>query len=150
MSQVLRPIGVIARSLAAVSNIEFKELHLDKDQYLYVTRIHDNPGIINDALAELVIQDRTTVAKSVRKLIEEGLIRKESDKDNKKIRKLYLTDKGEKVYGFLHREEEYSHEHAVQGLTADEQKELERLLQIVQKNVEADYLYVKGGNKREY
>ena len=41
----LRKIGVIARSLDSISNIEFKEYELSKGQYLYLVRIGEKPGI---------------------------------------------------------------------------------------------------------
>ncbi|MBM6614576.1 MarR family transcriptional regulator [Desemzia sp. RIT804] len=150
MSEVLREIGVISRSLGAISNTEFKDLHLNKDQYLYITRIYETPGIINDTLAELVIQDRTTVAKSVRKLATEGLIRKEVDHDNKKIRRLYVTEKGAEIYDFLRREELHSEKQAMMDFTDSERAELLRLLGKMKKNVAEDWHFVKSGNKRIY
>ncbi len=106
MSEILREIGIISRALSYISNVEFKDIHLNKDQYLYLTRIYENPGIINDSLAELVKQDRTTVSKSIGKLEKEKLIRKEVDPTNKKIRRIYTTDKAEELYNFKKSEEE--------------------------------------------
>jgi DNA-binding MarR family transcriptional regulator len=42
--------------------------------------------------------DRTTAARAIKKLEIQGLIEKKSDEENKKIKKLYATDIGEKVY----------------------------------------------------
>lgn len=39
MKEILREIGVIARALDSISNIEFKEYDLTKGQYLYLVRI---------------------------------------------------------------------------------------------------------------
>ncbi|HWL27143.1 MAG TPA: MarR family transcriptional regulator, partial [Ureibacillus sp.] len=51
MQEILREIGMIARALDSISNIEFKELDLTKGQYLYLVRIYENPGIIQEKLA---------------------------------------------------------------------------------------------------
>ena len=59
MTDVLREIGKIARALDSIANIEFKEYQLSKGQYLYLTRIFENPGIIPDKLAEMIKVDRT-------------------------------------------------------------------------------------------
>lgn len=150
MSQILRSIGVIARSLAAISNVEFREIQLDKDQYLYITRIYENPGIINDTLAEMVSQERTTVSKSVKKLMERGLIYKEVDHENKKIRRLYLTVAGIEMYDFLRREELLSEKQALAGISLEEQETLLQLLQHMQYNVEAELKSIKNGKKRMY
>lgn len=150
MSEILREIGIISRSLSYISNVEFKELELNKEQYLYLTRIYENPGIINDAVAELVKQDRTTVSKSVQKLVTAGLVRKEVDSENKKIRRLYTTDKAESFYDYLKREEAYSEKAALLDLSANERETLLKLLKKVSKNVDEEWLFVKSGNKRIY
>ncbi|MDQ0859004.1 hypothetical protein QFZ72_002483 [Bacillus sp. V2I10] len=51
MKEILREIGMIARALDSISNIEFKEYDLTKGQYLYLIRICENPGIIQEKLA---------------------------------------------------------------------------------------------------
>ena len=54
MEDILRDIGVIARALDSISNIEFKEIDLTKGQFIYLTRICENPGIIQEKLAEML------------------------------------------------------------------------------------------------
>lgn len=51
MNDILREIGMIARALDSISNIEFKDLDLTRGQYLYLVRIYENPGVIQDKLA---------------------------------------------------------------------------------------------------
>ncbi|EOL42671.1 MarR family winged helix-turn-helix transcriptional regulator [Enterococcus phoeniculicola] len=150
MSELLREIGMISRALEDISNKEFKELHLNKGQYVYLARIVEHPGIINDSLAECTRSDRTSVAKSVKNLEKEGLVRKESDVENKKIRRLYATNKGVDLYQILAREERYSEKKAIAGLTIKEQNQLLSLLKHVNQNVTDDWLYVKSGKKRTY
>ncbi|TWD98620.1 hypothetical protein FB550_109129 [Neobacillus bataviensis] len=48
MKEILREIGMIARALDSISIIEFKEYDLTKGQYLYLARICENPGIIQE------------------------------------------------------------------------------------------------------
>ena len=50
VKDILRPIGVIARSLDSIANIEFKKFDLTRGQYLYLVRIAENPGIIQERL----------------------------------------------------------------------------------------------------
>lgn len=150
MSDILREIGIIARALSSISNIEFKEINLNKGQYLFLSRIAENPGIINDDLADLTKVDRTVVAKSVKKLENEGFIIKENDPDNKKIRHLFLTEKGQQAYDYLIREENYSEQQALLQIPEDEQQQLLITLKKISQNVSADWDYVKKGNKRLY
>lgn len=150
MVEILRDIGVIARALDSISNIEFKEVDLTRGQYLYLVRICENPGIIQEKLAEMIKVDRTTTARAIKKLEKNGLIEKEQDQENKKIRHLYPTSKGKTVYPLIIRENEYSNQVALQGITEEEAQQLKILLEKVSVNVSDDWNFVKKGNKRIY
>lgn len=150
LGDILRPIGIIARSLDSISNIEFKEVDLTRGQYLYLVRICENPGIILEQLANLIKVDKTTAARAVQKLERNGMIERRSDVTNKKIRLIFPTDKGKNVYPFIIRENEYSNSIALKGLSESEQKQLGELLQKVESNIAGDWEYVKAGHKRNY
>ncbi|HFX3752029.1 MarR family winged helix-turn-helix transcriptional regulator [Enterococcus faecium] len=150
MAEILRDIGMIARALDSISNIEFKEVDLTRGQYLYLVRICENPGIIQEKLAEMIKVDRTTTARAIKKLEFNGMIERLEDKENKKIKKLYPTKKGAEIYPFIIRENNYSNAVALNGLSDEEAKQLEYLLNKVCKNVSEDWNFVKKGNKRIY
>ena len=150
MVEILRDIGVIARALDSISNIEFKEVDLTRGQYLYLVRICENPGIIQEKLAEMIKVDRTTTARASKKLEKNGMIKKEQDQENRKIRHLYPTSKGKTVYPLIIRENEHSNQVALQGITEEEAQQLKTLLEKVNANVSDDWNFVKKGNKRIY
>lgn len=150
MKEILREIGMIARALDSISNIEFKDLELTKGQYLYLVRICENPGIIQEKLAEMIKVDRTTVARAIKQLEVHGFIEKKDDEHNKKIKKLFPTDKGKQVFPFIKRENDHSNRVALAGLSESEGEVLFQLLQKVRKNIEIDWEFVKKGNKRNY
>jgi len=150
MSDILRDIGVIARALDSVANIEFKELDLTRGQYLYLVRIDEDPGIIPDRLADLVKVDRTTASRAINKLVKQDFIEKKPDPDNRKIKRLFTTEKGEEAADYIRRENRHSNRVALEGLTQEEEKNLSVLLKKVKNNIEADWKAVKQGETREY
>ncbi|AMQ06587.1 MarR family winged helix-turn-helix transcriptional regulator [Sporosarcina sp. FSL K6-1540] len=150
MKGILREIGMIARALDSISNIEFKEYDLTKGQYLYLVRICENPGIIQEKLAEMIKVDRTTAARAIKKLEMNGFIEKREDAHNKKNKQLIPTEKGENVYPFIKRENDYSNIMALEGFSEKEAETTFNLLQRIRKNVEKDWVFVKKGNKRNY
>jgi DNA-binding MarR family transcriptional regulator len=150
MKEILREIGMIARALDSISNIEFKEYDLTRGQYLYLVRICESPGIIQEKVAELIKIDRTTAARSIKKLEMNGFIVKKEDKHNKKIKKLYPTEKGKRIFPFIKRENDHSNSVALEGLSEEEIEKLFDLLQRVRGNIEKDWEFVKKGNKRSY
>ncbi|WP_145018172.1 MarR family winged helix-turn-helix transcriptional regulator [Paenibacillus sp. Y412MC10] len=150
MKEILREIGMIARALDSISNIEFKEYDLTKGQYLYLVRICESPGIIQEKLAEMIKVDRTTAARAIQKLETNGFIEKKADEHNRKIKKLFPTEKGYAVYPFIQREHDHSNRVALAGFSEEETDTIFQLLQRVRKNIEVDWEYVKKGNKRGY
>ena len=141
---------MIARALDSIANIEFKEYDLTRGQYLYLIRICENPGIIQEKLAEMIKVDRTTASRAIKKLEANGFIEKRADAANRKIKRIFPTEKGKAISPNSSRENEHSERVALQGLSEEEATVLSGLLQTVRKNVEGDWEYVKKGNKRNY
>lgn len=150
MKEILREIGMIARALDSISNIEFAEHDLTKGQYLYLVRICETPGIIQEKLAEMIKVDRTTASRAIKKLEINGFIEKKEDNQNKKIKKLFPTEKGVTLYPYIKRENDYSNKVALSGFSESEVENMFTMLQSVRKNVEKDWELVKKGNKRDY
>lgn len=150
MAEILREIGMIARALDSIANIEFKEFDLTRGQYLYLIRICENPGIIQEKLADMIKVDRTTASRATKKLEASGFIEKKADAANRKIKHIFPTEKGKAISPNISKENEHSETVALQGLSEEEATVLIGLLQRVRKNVEVDWEYVKKGNKRNY
>ena len=141
MTDILREIGMIARALDSISNIEFKELSLTRGQYLYLVRVCENPGIIQEKIAELIKVDRTTAARAIKRLEEQGFIYRQEDASNKKIKR---------IYPIIVRENQHSNQVALQGLSEVEISQLADYLVRMRKNVSEDWEFVKKGNTRNY
>lgn len=150
MTANLREIGMIARALDSISNVEFKEFNLTKGQYLYLVRIVEQPNIIQEALSDLIMVDRTTVSRAVKKLIADGLVEKQNDPDNLKIKHLRATEKGRAIYQIIKRENDYSESVALQGFSNAEVQRLNAMLIRMRENVAADWNAVKKGQHRNY
>lgn len=150
MKEILREIGMISRALDSISNIEFKELDLTKGQYLYLVRICEKPGIIQEQLVEMIKVDRSTAARAVQKLAANGFIEKIDDPSNKKAKKLFPTQKGKAAYPFIKRENIHSDRVAMEGFSEHEKDRTFELLQRIRKNIEKDWESVKKGKKRNY
>nr|WP_277871046.1 MarR family transcriptional regulator [Culicoidibacter larvae] len=150
MPNILREIGKIARGLDSISNIEFKDVNLSRGQYVYLVRICEHPGIIQEKLAELIMVDRTTTARAIKRLEASGFVERRGDSENRKIRKLFPTKRALEVYPFIIRENIYSNQVVLAGLSTKEAEILADLLVKVRENVEVDWELVKKGHKREY
>lgn len=150
MIDILREIGMIDRALDSIANVEFKQVELARRQYLYLVRIYEHPGIISEQLSNLIKVDRTTVARAVKKLEENGFIERRNDAANKKIKRLFVTARGEKLYQFIIRENRYSNEEALKGFSPEEAQQVHDYLVRIRQNVDGDWDFVKRGGKRQY
>ncbi|MFC4735916.1 MarR family winged helix-turn-helix transcriptional regulator [Bacillus daqingensis] len=150
MREILREIGMIARALDSISNIEFKQYQLTKGQYLYLVRICEHPGIFPDRLAEMIKVDRTTAARAITRLEQNGLIEKRSDSTNRKIKCLFPTNKGKDIYPYIMDEHNHSDAVALQGFTNEEIETAASLLLRMRENIEKDWEFVKKGGTRTY
>lgn len=146
----LKKIGVIARSLDSISNIEFKKYELSKGQYLYLVRIGENPGIILQDLCELICVDKATGSRAVNNLVRAQLVIKQTNQLNKRHHPLYLTEKGQKLYEIVDRENKYSNEVALNDFTDEEIVIFDKLLDKAKANVYRDWQKVKQGEERKY
>jgi DNA-binding MarR family transcriptional regulator len=149
-NNILRDIGTIARALDSISNIEFKDIELAKGQYLYLSRIFENPGINQKQISELLCVDKSTASRAINQLVEKKLIQKVEDENNKKNKLLYVTSYGEEVYPVIFRELQYSTQIALQGLDELEIAQINILLTKVSQNIKENWIEVKKGEKRIY
>lgn len=150
MGQILREIGMIARCFETISNAEFKEFELAKGQYLYLVRICENPGIISNKVSEILKVDRTTTSRAINKLEKSGFVEMRKDNVNKKILRIYPTEKGRMTYKFLKEEEAYSDFISLQGFSEEEKDILSKLLARVRENIQSDWEVIKKGGTRKY
>ena len=86
----------------------------------------------------------------MRRLEKQGYVYRESDPDNKKIKHLYVTEKGKQIYPFIIRENSHSNEVALQGFTPEEAQQVHDYVKRIRQNIDADWKFVKRGGKRKY
>ncbi|MCF6515733.1 MarR family transcriptional regulator [Lactobacillus sp. S2-2] len=146
----IRQIGSIYRSLEYISNVEFKQFGLNNNQYVYLVRIGEKPGIISNELSKLIKVDKTTVSRNIKRLIEMKFITRVDADDNRKEKKLFLTENGRVVFNRIISEHEYSNQKMLSGLNDDEIKTFNQLLQKVENNTDQEWENVKNGKERKY
>lgn len=64
---------------------------------LIISFLHRNPGASQQTIAEFADVTTSAVNQTVKSMLEEGYLRKETDDCDKRHSKLYLTEKGEET-----------------------------------------------------
>ena len=116
--------------------MKYRELSLQKGQFIFLTRICENKGI-----------NFIELTKAVKKLIEAGYINKEQDEKDKREYKLYPTKKALEVYDLIITEENRNIDICMEGLTKKEREVVENLLEKMSENAAKDWLKAKGGKE---
>jgi len=104
-NRILRNVGILERTIKAIAESKFREMGLSRGQFLYIVRICENSGINQISISNMLKVDKTSAAKSINKLVENGFIIKERDKNDIRSYLLYPTEKGEKIYNKIIKEE---------------------------------------------
>lgn len=77
------------------------EMHLTYSEYVMLIRIYDHEGARQDDLAEMLFLDKAVVTRTMNMLQEKGLVRRERDEDDRRVRRIYMTDYGREKHAFL-------------------------------------------------
>lgn len=128
MANSFRSIGLIARVTATMGNQLFQADDLANNQFIYLLRITEQPGITQTELASQLHVDPSTCLRTVRKLITSGYVSRETDDANKKRRPLVATTKGMAMAPALEAYEQHVLAIGTAGLSTGEAALLEELL----------------------
>lgn len=143
--QFLREVGAVARCVQSLSDVKFKKIELQRGQFVFLTRICENPGIHLLELSHLLKVDKATTTKAVQKLAAEGYVRKVQNVEDKRMYQLFPTVRAEEAYPELIAEENQYLACCFEGITKEEQELVEMLLRRIRENIEAEWLMMKTG-----
>lgn len=143
-STILRHIGALSRSIHSINDIRFKSFHLQRSQFIFVTRICENPGLNQMALTHMLKVDKATTTKAVQKLIAEGYVIKERDSEDRRAWLLYPTKQARQVYPHIIAAENKDIATCFSGFTAEEQALICRLIGKMNANVEEEWKQYKN------
>jgi DNA-binding MarR family transcriptional regulator len=100
IQEIKVPAALISYSYRALQKKFAKELapyHIGWGHFAILMSLYENEGRSQDSLALSRGFDKTMIAKSVVKLEEEDLIQRRIDPVDKRVKRLYLTEKSRKL-----------------------------------------------------
>ena len=142
-NHILREIGTIARSIQSISDIKYKNINLQKGQFIFLCRVCENPGINQIDLSNLLKVDKTTTTKVIQKLILAGYIEKKEDVSDKRMWRLFPLQKALDAYTYIIEEETKSNQAYYNNLNDQEKELFYSLLKSLSKNIEYDWINIK-------
>ena len=138
-SPLLREIGTLVRAIHTIYDAKFKHHALQKSQFIFLTRIYENPGISLVDLAYNLKIDKTTNTKSVQKLIRAGYVSKKQDMNDKRIWHLYTSETAAQLYQDLIHEENRMIDICLHSMSSKDQQNINNLIAVMRANVTSDW-----------
>ena len=128
MPQVIRDIDQIARYGRQYRNERMEPMGLSGRHTNYLNEICANPGISQEQLAQKLCINKSSVARQVVILEEGGFIRRTPCWEDKRVMKLYPTEKTLELLPQIKAMMDAWQEFLTQDLTEAEQRLLEEML----------------------
>lgn len=141
---LLRDIGVLSRVIHYISDVKYKEFNLQKGQFIFLTRICENPKINFIDLSNMLKVDKTTTTKAVKKLIALGYVYREADEFDKRSYNLLPTSTGIEIYNNIINEENRQIDACFKGFNKEEKELTLKIMNKMSKNIETDWIKLKG------
>jgi len=133
-------MGSIARILHSRNDSRFQELGLQKGQFVFLTRLCENPGVSVVRLARLARVDQTTATKAVQKLEAAGYVTRIPSKEDKRSQTLWATDRAGEAYNLIVEAENLDLAEGLGTFSETEKRTFLSLLERVRMNLEGENL----------
>ena len=137
--QLMKFISIINRQANRYYNKKLSASKIGCGQYFFLLRVNENEGISVLDLARTGYFDKGTTAKAIAKLSECGYIRVETDEKDRRIRRLYTTQRAAPVVEEIRRARKNWVETLTKGIPPEE---LERSVALLGQMAEISNRYV--------
>lgn len=128
-------VGVVISDVARLLRTEFdrrvRRLGITRAQWLVLTRLHRRPGASLSELAEMMEVEKATAGRMIDRLVANGWVERRTARDDRRVKRVYLTDDAERVHRRIWRVAEETVDAALSDLSARESRLLMDLLQRV-------------------
>ncbi|HEX2925555.1 MAG TPA: MarR family transcriptional regulator [Ruminiclostridium sp.] len=92
-----RWISILYRYRQSYINRKLESYNIGSGQHIVLMYLQNNGGVRQEEMSEYLKIDKGSIAKSVKKLEEEGYVKRLVDAEDKRAYKVYLTQKAQEV-----------------------------------------------------
>lgn len=93
MQSIGKNISVLYRQLNVFLNRELGSADISATELMYLASLYRQNGITQDELANEYCIDKAATARTIQKMERKGLVRRIADTEDKRAKKVLLTDK---------------------------------------------------------
>lgn len=138
-------ISSIYRHQCIIINDICKDLNISSGQYLFLIKVAEHPNITQKELSELLHFDRANTNRAIKKLESLSYLIVTPDSEDHRNKRSVLTQEGYKVAKQLRVRLSRVTEVLTRGFTDEDKSLFEKLLKIMEMNVQDEVQQLKGG-----
>lgn len=138
-STILRDIDTLIREIHALYESKFKNYDLHRGQFIFLTRIYENPGISLRNLSYELKMDKTTITRAIQKLIDSNYVYKQQDVSDKRIWHLYASEKCKQLYSEIITEKNRISSICFSGVEANEVGIFSKIVNTISSNISKEW-----------
>ena len=128
-------IADVARLLRTAFDRRVRRLGITRAQWLVLTRLHRYPGASQSELADMLEVERASAGRMIDRLEANGWVERRAKRDDRRVKRVYLTPEAERVHKRIWRVAEATVEDALADLSPQESAQLRQLLGRVKKSL---------------
>lgn len=118
----------VSRRLNGLLREDLRRQSVTLHQWRILAVLSAHDGCSLSELADFTVKEQSVMSRVADQMARDGYVRREADAGDRRVVRLYLADKGKRLFGRLFPLAQAHHERAAGGLSAAEQKTLARLL----------------------
>ncbi|AMW32237.1 DNA-binding transcriptional regulator, MarR family [Fervidobacterium changbaicum] len=135
-ARILALLNSIQRSVFKfVHEKTLKEFNIHPGQIPILFILRKEEGLSQKEIAKRIGVEQGTIAVMLRRMEKNGLVRRVPDEQDRRITRVYLTEKSEDVLKSLAKIVKEAEELLVGGLSDEEKQEVENILKKLQNNI---------------
>jgi MarR family transcriptional regulator, organic hydroperoxide resistance regulator len=97
-----RIVGILNRHFQTYINLRLKNIDIGFSEYIFLINLYDNEGINQEELSSMLFIDKAATARAIKLLEEKGFLTRKTYEKDKRVKKLYLTDKGREYKEYIY------------------------------------------------
>lgn len=98
MERIQKYLNRVYRVSILDQSAAFADENLSGHQISYILQICRHPGLTHDELAKKILVNKSSVSRTVNRMVENGYIYRETDDRDRRSKLLYPTDKAKNIY----------------------------------------------------
>lgn len=128
MNRITRWISLLERCTMEYRSNEICDIDISPCHHVYIYCLCNNPGVSQENLTQMIHINKSNVTRSLKILQDQGYIYKKTDESDKRILRIYPTEKAFDLLPKLREKMQCWNEVIMDGLTEEEQILLYNLL----------------------